>query len=48
MGGVTDSFYEEVKSLPLEGADDEQPTDFGSGSGRMRKHKKRKVCHIGL
>uniref|UniRef100_A0A9I9CH44 Neuroguidin n=1 Tax=Cucumis melo TaxID=3656 RepID=A0A9I9CH44_CUCME len=43
MGGVTDSFYEEVKSLPLEGADDEQPTDFGSGSGRMRKHKKRKA-----
>ncbi|CAK9325547.1 unnamed protein product [Citrullus colocynthis] len=48
MGGVTDSFYEEVKSLPLKGADAEQPTDFGNGSGRMRQHKKRKVCHIGL
>ncbi|XP_038896890.1 neuroguidin [Benincasa hispida] len=45
MGGVTDSFYEEVKSLPLEGADGERPTDFSNGGGRMRNHKKRKVRH---
>ncbi|KAG6608126.1 Neuroguidin, partial [Cucurbita argyrosperma subsp. sororia] len=28
MGGVTDSFFDEVKSMPLGGADDEQPTSF--------------------
>lgn len=45
MGGVTDSFFDEVRSLPLEGADGEQPTSFGSSRGRMRSFKKRKVCH---
>lgn len=44
MGGVTDSFFDEVKSMPLGGADDEQPTSFGSSRGGMRKYKKRKVC----
>ncbi|XP_023525809.1 neuroguidin [Cucurbita pepo subsp. pepo] len=45
MGGVTDSFFDEVKSMPLGGADDEQPTSFGSSRGGMRKYKKRKGRH---
>lgn len=45
MGGVTDSFFDEVRSLPLEGADGEQPTSFGSSRGRMRSFKKRKGRH---
>lgn len=45
MRGITDSFYDEIKTLPMEGADRELPTGFGRSSSGMRKHKKRKVCH---
>ncbi|XP_022133802.1 neuroguidin [Momordica charantia] len=45
MRGITDSFYDEIKTLPMEGADRELPTGFGRSSSGMRKHKKRKGRH---
>lgn len=39
--GLTDSLYDEIKSLPLEEDFGEETTGFNSGS---RKLKKRKVC----
>ncbi|XP_022766427.1 neuroguidin [Durio zibethinus] len=43
--GLTDSFYDEIKTLPLGGDTNEQPTDFSNGNGGMRKLKKRKRKH---
>ncbi|XP_052191123.1 uncharacterized protein LOC127800514 [Diospyros lotus] len=42
--GLTDSFYDEIKSLPLEGTDGER-TGFDSESGERLKIKKRKRKH---
>lgn len=43
--GLTDSFYDEIKTLPLEDDNSEQVTglDYGSRKGKL---KKRKVCPI--
>lgn len=40
--GLTDGFYDEIKSLPLEENDGEQMAGFRNGSGRVKKFKKRK------
>lgn len=42
--GLTESFYDEIKSLPIE-ENDEQPTNLGNGSRGMGKLKKRKTKH---
>ncbi|KAH9756135.1 neuroguidin [Citrus sinensis] len=42
--GLTESFYDEIKSLPIE-EKDEQPTNVSNGSRGMGKLKKRKVYH---
>ncbi|KAF3447268.1 hypothetical protein FNV43_RR12448 [Rhamnella rubrinervis] len=41
--GLTDSFYDEIKSLPLEDETGEQMAGFSKGHGGMGRHKKRKV-----
>lgn len=41
--GLTDGFYDEIKSLPLEENDGEQMAGFDNVNGRERKFKKRKV-----
>ena len=41
--GLTDSFYDEIKTLPLEGENDDMPTSFGSGSSAVGGFKKGKV-----
>ena len=43
--GLTESFYDEIKALPLEDDNSEQVTGFGYGSGKG-KLKKRKVRPI--
>ncbi|KAK2659949.1 hypothetical protein Ddye_006482 [Dipteronia dyeriana] len=40
--GLTDSFFDEVKSLPIE-KNAERPTSLGNGSSRRGKFKKRKM-----
>ncbi|KAK4409041.1 hypothetical protein Sango_0485100 [Sesamum angolense] len=40
--GLTESFYDEIKALPMEGSAPEQVTDFSIASSRDRKFKKRK------
>ncbi|KAL0417635.1 UNVERIFIED_CONTAM: Neuroguidin [Sesamum radiatum] len=42
--GLTESFYDEIKALPMEGSAPEQVTDFSNASSRDRKFKKRKCC----
>ncbi|KAF8024735.1 hypothetical protein BT93_F1803 [Corymbia citriodora subsp. variegata] len=42
--GLSDSFYDEIKTLPLED-DGEKMSGFGGGSSRMRKFTKRKRKH---
>ncbi|KAH1065430.1 hypothetical protein J1N35_030417 [Gossypium stocksii] len=46
--GLTDSFFDEIKTLPLGGDTNEQPTVFGNGSSGMGKIKKRKVCCLNI
>ncbi|XVE95163.1 hypothetical protein REPUB_Repub02eG0072700 [Reevesia pubescens] len=43
--GLTDSFYDEIKSLPLGGDAGEQPTSFSNVNSGMGKLKKRKRKH---
>ncbi|KAL4279858.1 hypothetical protein GQ457_03G034320 [Hibiscus cannabinus] len=43
--GLTDNFYDEIKTLQLGGDAGEQPTSFSNGSGGMGKIKKRKRRH---
>ncbi|XVE60624.1 hypothetical protein DITRI_Ditri05aG0142800 [Diplodiscus trichospermus] len=43
--GLTDSFYDEIKTLPLGDDAGEQPTSFSSGDRGMGKLKKRKRKH---
>ncbi|XP_044510632.1 neuroguidin isoform X2 [Mangifera indica] len=43
--GLTDSFYDEIKTLPMED-NDEQPTSMNYGRGGMGKLKKRKIKQI--
>lgn len=43
LDGLTDSFYDEIKSLPLEDNASEQMTSFGNHSGGERRHRKWKV-----
>lgn len=42
--GLTESFYDEIKSLPIE-ENDERPMNLSNGSRGMGKLKKRKVYH---
>ncbi|KAL5559942.1 hypothetical protein UlMin_036153 [Ulmus minor] len=42
--GLTDSFYDEIRTLPLEEGPDEIPS-FKKGSSRMGRHNKRKRKH---
>lgn len=47
--GLTDNFYDEIKTLPLEDENDGQIPSFSSARGGMGgRHKKRKVYHVGL
>ncbi|XP_075668399.1 uncharacterized protein LOC142638264 [Castanea sativa] len=41
--GLTESFYDEIKALPLEDDNSEQATGFGNGSGKgkLKKRKRR-------
>ncbi|OMO50804.1 Sas10/Utp3/C1D [Corchorus capsularis] len=41
--GLTDSFFDEIKTLPLGDDAGEKPTSFSNGNSGMGKHKKRKV-----
>ncbi|KAF5455965.1 hypothetical protein F2P56_025487 [Juglans regia] len=43
--GLTDGFYDEIKTLPLEDDGSEQVTSFDNGSNRMQKFKKHKRRH---
>ncbi|XAR48484.1 hypothetical protein NMG60_11031313 [Bertholletia excelsa] len=43
--GLTESFYDEIRSLPLENNDGGHMTGFGGGSNGERKLKKRKRKH---
>ncbi|XVF36566.1 hypothetical protein REPUB_Repub19eG0068600 [Reevesia pubescens] len=43
--GLTDSFYDEIKSLPLGADADEQPTSFSNDNSGIGKLKKRKRKH---
>lgn len=40
---MTDSFYDEIKTLPLDGENDDAPAGFSSGGSAMGRFKKRKV-----
>lgn len=44
--GLTDSFYDEIKGLPLDDENDEQVASLSSARGMGRRHKKRKVYHV--
>ncbi|KAG8373171.1 hypothetical protein BUALT_Bualt12G0143300 [Buddleja alternifolia] len=43
--GLTESFFDEIKTLPIEGSAAEQSTSFNSASSGDRKFKKRKRKH---
>ncbi|KAK6277720.1 hypothetical protein POUND7_018043 [Theobroma cacao] len=43
--GLTDSFYDEIKTLPLGDVAGDQPTSFSNSNGGMWKLKKRKRKH---
>ncbi|KAI3459512.1 hypothetical protein Pfo_016175 [Paulownia fortunei] len=43
--GLTESFYDEIKTLPMEGSIREQSTSFSNASSGDRKFKKRKRKH---
>lgn len=42
--GLTDSFYDEIKALPLDDDISEHASGFNYGSSRTGKFNKRKVC----
>lgn len=44
--GLTDSFYDEIKSLPLDDDISEQANGLNYGSTRPGRFNKRKVCQI--
>jgi len=45
LSGLTESFYDEIKSLPLADNASEQMTSFGNHSGGERRQRKRKRKH---
>ncbi|KAI8550233.1 hypothetical protein RHMOL_Rhmol06G0088500 [Rhododendron molle] len=45
LDGLTDSFYDEIKSLPLEDNGSEEMTSFGNHSGGERRQRKWKRRH---
>ncbi|RDY00644.1 Neuroguidin, partial [Mucuna pruriens] len=44
LQGLTESFYDEIKTLPFEDKIGEQVMDSGNGSSRKNRLKKRKAC----
>lgn len=46
--GLTENFFDEIKSLPLDEGNDEMSSfsNARDGRGGMRGHKKRKVHHL--
>jgi U3 small nucleolar ribonucleoprotein protein LCP5 len=44
--GLTENFYDEIKTLPLDDDISEQATGVNYGSNRMGKFNKRKVSQI--
>lgn len=41
--GLTDGFYDEIKTLAVEGENDDQMAGFGGSSSGMGRLEKRKV-----